>query len=75
VAFACLPSGNPHTGAKLCFLADILESQFEVVDGQVKNLCSLVGVHPSELGSNLPVLNLWTNAVKLVDEVADTQES
>jgi hypothetical protein len=59
----------------VALLADVSESRFDVVDSQVNHLRGSVGVRPSELGPNLPALNLWTNAAKLADEVADTREA
>jgi hypothetical protein len=38
-------------------LADVSESRFEVVDGQVNSLCCSGRILSSELGSNLPALN------------------
>jgi hypothetical protein len=56
-------------------LVEVSEGRFEVVDGQVINLRGSIGQRPSENGSNLSALDLWTNDTKLADEVTDNRES
>jgi hypothetical protein len=81
VEFACPQSERTlthelsSTREAVAVLAGVSESWFEVVNGQVNKLRGSVGIRPSELGPNLPALNVWTNAAKLADEVADTPES
>jgi hypothetical protein len=55
--------------------AEVSDERLEIVDGQVTNLRGSIGCPPSLLGPNLPALNLWSNAAKLADEVAVSNES
>jgi hypothetical protein len=57
------------------FLAKVAESRFDTVDGQVTNLRGSIGLRPTGVSPNLPVLNLWENVVQLVDEAAFTHEA
>jgi hypothetical protein len=61
--------------AAIAVLSEVAKSRFELVDDQVVHLRGSVRSRPSNLGPNLPALDLWKNVEKLADEVADAQGS
>jgi hypothetical protein len=69
-----LSTGFATTREVLAAVAEVLESQFNVMGSQVISLHGSIGDHPFELSHNLNELDLWGDAVKFDEEVADARE-